>query len=70
MLDQGDMYGSDGCSDPKYCRDGKPKPFEELTPKTKQQDQDDNILTDHFKKHKLLGSWEGSIDIDPAHFEE
>ena len=33
MLDQGEMYGVDGCSDPKYCRNGQPKPYEELKPK-------------------------------------
>jgi hypothetical protein len=30
MMDQGDMGGGSGCSNPKYCRGGKPKPPEEL----------------------------------------
>jgi hypothetical protein len=30
MMDQGDMGGGAGCSDPKYCRGGKPKSHEEL----------------------------------------
>ena len=28
-----------GCSDPVYCRDGKPKPFVELKPKSPQKDK-------------------------------
>jgi RHS repeat-associated protein len=71
MMDQGDMGGGAGCSDPKYCRGGKPKPSEELVKMRYQKKRETLNFWDPSSRvdgdpNGYLKSWEGEKVIDSA----
>ena len=55
-----------GCSDPKYCQNGKPKPREKNKDKKKSGGQRDTLDYRARTEKGYLQSWEGEKDIDPG----
>jgi hypothetical protein len=73
--DEGSTKGGLNCSKyPQYCNNGKKKSDKELramSPKvtTKNQQPNNNLLTQAFNNHELLESWD-TTNIEPADFDE
>ena len=75
-----DQGGKRGCSDPKYCQNGKPKSADELAKMRNQKkskgggEQDDRLKIFGGEYTfggygKNLVSWDGEKEIDPAEWE-